>query len=77
MCYVGKEVVLELKGTEYDGNRAMVVEQNDVGFLKVQVLELDKFGKMLTVSKYQLKDWVLKNTCYYLTNTGEKYEKIS
>lgn len=56
MCYVGKEVVLELKGTEYDGNRAMVVEQNDVGFLKVQVLELDKFGKMLTVSKYQLKD---------------------
>lgn len=56
MCIVGKQVVLELDGTEYDGNRAMVMEQNDMGFLKVQVLEVDNFGKMLTVSKYQLKD---------------------
>lgn len=56
MCYVGKEVVLELNGTEYDGNRAMVVEQDDMGFLKVQLLEVNNFGKVLTVSKYQLKD---------------------
>lgn len=56
MSMVGNQVVLELNGTEYDGNRAMVVEQNEIGFLKVRVLEVDNFGKMLTVSKYQLKD---------------------
>lgn len=56
MCYVGKQVVLELDGTKYNENRAMVVEQNELGFLKVQVLETDNFGTVLTVSKYQLKD---------------------
>ncbi len=56
MCVVGKQVVLDMDGTQYDGNRAMVVEQNEMGLLKVQVLEVQDFGKMLTISKYHLKD---------------------
>lgn len=56
MCMVGNQVVLELDGTEYDGNRAMVFEQNEMGFLKVRILEVENFGKTLIVSKYQLKD---------------------
>lgn len=55
MCYVGKQVVLDLDGTEYDNNRAMVVEQNEMGFLKVRLLEEDNFGQVVTVTKYQLK----------------------
>ena len=64
MCVVGKQVVLDLSGTQYDGNRAMVVEKDEMGFLKVQVLETDNLGKMLTVSKYQLKDWIFSKLWY-------------
>lgn len=56
MCAVGNEVVLKMDGTQYDGNRAMVIEKDNVGFMKVQVLEMDNFGKILMISKYQVKD---------------------
>lgn len=56
MFSVGKQVVLEMTGTQYDGKRAMVVEKENSGLFKVQLLELDNFGKTLVVSKYQVKD---------------------
>lgn len=56
MCAVEKEVVLNMSGTEYDGNRAMIIEKQEMGFMKVQILELENFGKVLTITKYQLKD---------------------
>lgn len=56
MCTVGKEIVIDMNGTPYDGNRAMVIEKNDMGFLKVQLMEMENFGKKLTITKYNVKD---------------------
>lgn len=56
MYMVGKQVELTMQGFEYDGNRAIVMEEKEMGFFKVLILELKNFGKIITVSKYQIKN---------------------
>ena len=56
MFNVGQKVILDILGTEYDGMEAMIVEQKQDMFLKIQILDNKKFGKDLMVLKYQIKD---------------------
>jgi hypothetical protein len=55
MSMVGKQVILKLNGTKYDENRALVLEQNEIGLLKIQILEKDNFVQVLTLTQYNLK----------------------
>lgn len=56
MSMIGKQVILKMQDMPHDDVWALVMEENEFGFLKVRLLESDDIGKVITISKYQIKD---------------------